>query len=82
MLDHVSVVEYANLQNVEFAAGFVDSQQFFTALYPPSYLEYSFFFCTSLLLKDTERKISTALEFRFIGSCVKIKSFYCRSYNN
>jgi hypothetical protein len=43
LLDNVSVVEYANLQNVEFAAGFVDSQHFFTALYPPSYMEYRFF---------------------------------------
>lgn len=76
------MVEYANLQNVEFAAGFVDSQHSFTALYPPSYMEYRFFFHTSLLLKDTERKISTAPEFRFINSCVKIKRFYCHSYNN
>ena len=37
------MVEYANLQNVEFAAGFADFQHFFTALYPPSYLEYRFF---------------------------------------
>lgn len=71
------MVEYANLQNVEFAAGFVDSQHFFTALYPPSYLEYPFFY-TSLLLKDTEWKISSAPSFGLLVH-VKIKRFYCHS---
>jgi hypothetical protein len=73
-LDHVCVVDYANPQNVEFAAGFVDSQHLHGSVCSQLSAISFILLDISRLLRDTERKIST--EFRFIGSCVKIKRFY------
>ena len=70
------MVDYANLQNVEFAAGFVDSQHFHSSV-PSQPSAISFILPhSSRLLRDTERKISAVSELRLIDSCVKIKRFY------